>query len=86
MVRTDATCGSNDHAGYGAGTVYRGDANTNIGAMYMNGCSHVGGCSNGEGDTIAFSTHVQWADVTTGGWCFGGCCCQGASPSAWDLT
>ena len=82
----DASCGGSDgHPGYGSGVVTRGTANTNLGAYYFNGCSHVGGCSAGAGDGAGFSTHSSWSAGDGGGGstgaCFGGCHDSAASGS-----
>ena len=71
LSTSDAGCGGKSgHPGFGEGTLYVGSS-TSGSQFNLNGCSHVGGCSDGGVDGIAFSTHMSWANVSPK--CYGSC-------------
>lgn len=50
------------HAHFTQGQAFDAGGNALSGFVYFNGCTHVGGCANGGGDGVGFSSHAPWAD------------------------
>mmetsp|Transcript_5346 Transcript_5346/g.13635 ORF Transcript_5346/g.13635 Transcript_5346/m.13635 type:complete len:646 (-) Transcript_5346:171-2108(-) len=64
-------CGGNQHPGWASGQAYDASGNALSGVIYMNGCAYSGGCSRAGADTVAFTSHPNWANSASS--CYGGC-------------